>query len=208
MPSYVEVDGSPPGGDTQTMPARAASDEFKEALSLTVQTYEIVVHRWGDTNTLSFVHTILVFVHRLTCWPSAMPYIEEEFPWKLTAIMLNYLIRRCKFELHIEGDDFPASGNDKPRPVPEDYAMRGLIYTEDYYTDEFFNTTTDEDEKFFELPSMIDERRQRILWLGRRIADHGKWLTWNMATCQFSVTPQYDINLDGVSVTLPDDATT
>ena len=52
--------------------------------------------------------------------------------------------------------------------------------------------SSDLDEKMRELPSMADERRQRILWLGREIAAHGKWLVWDEEMGMFSVTKQYE----------------
>ncbi|KAF5707532.1 RNA polymerase II holoenzyme cyclin-like subunit [Fusarium mundagurra] len=50
---------------------------------------------------------------------------------------------------------FPLPEKDQlPRLLPEDFAMRGLLYTEDYLLNDWFrNDNIDEDEKYFELAS-------------------------------------------------------
>lgn len=175
----------------------APGETFTKAISFAAETYKTIIHRWGDMNTLPFLHTSLVFLHHISRFPVAMSYIEGHYPWKLTALMLNYLKQSCKFEPRMDSDVFPGPlKNEQPRPLPEDYAMRGLIYVEDYLPNDWFsNDKVDEDEKYFELASMIDERKERILWLGRQIAKSGKWLTWNDSTGQFWVPPEYDVEL-------------
>ncbi|KPM35382.1 hypothetical protein AK830_g11185 [Neonectria ditissima] len=175
------------------------SDTFSKSLSFAVRTYEIVICRWGDTNILPFIHTTLVFINHMTSYPAAMSYLEGEYPWKFTAVMLNYLITTCGFEPRMDGE-FPGPQKDEaPRPLPEDYAMRGLTYAEDYHPKGWFiNEKIDEDEKYFELASMVDERKERILYLGHKIAAKGKWLTFDADTRLFSVTSKYEVELDEV----------
>ncbi|KAF4983029.1 hypothetical protein FZEAL_1474 [Fusarium zealandicum] len=73
------------------------------------------------------------------------------------------------------------------RLLPEDFAMRGLLYVKDYYPDEWFNAEMEEDPRYFELSSMIEERRHRIISLGYRIATAGNWLVWDAVSQRFSV---------------------
>lgn len=168
-------------------------DKFAKARSFMVSVYEIAVRRWGDPNILPFLHTILAFMLHVSRYPSAMVHLEKEFPWKLTAVMLNHLYHSCKFDLRIDSEEFPgALKNDSPRPLPEDFALRGLIYTEDYYPISWFkDSKVEEDEKYFELASMTDQRKERLLWLGRRLAASSKWLTWENATRKFGVAEPY-----------------
>jgi len=168
-------------------------DKFRTARSFMVAVYEIVVRRWGDPNTLPFLHTILAFMYHVSRYPAAMVHLEKEFPWKLTAVMLNYLHHSCQFEPRIDSEEFPgAQKNDTPRPLPEDFALQGLIYTEDYYPISWFrDSKVEEDEKYFELASMTDQRKERLLWLGRRLATSGRWLTWDNETRQFGVAEPY-----------------
>lgn len=176
------------------------SESFKKALEFAVKTYEIVVLRWGDTNTLPFVHTMMVLIHKLAQYPAAMSYLEQVFPWKLTMVMLNYHLTSCDFEPRMDGD-FPGPEKDEaPRPLPEDYAMRGLIYVDDYYPKLWFvNEKIDEDEKYFELASMVDQRKERILYLGYKIAAQGTWLKFDADSRQFSVADKYDEDFGIVS---------
>ncbi|KFA69688.1 hypothetical protein S40285_05918 [Stachybotrys chlorohalonatus IBT 40285] len=170
---------------------------FRQALSFFKQTYEIVIRRWGDTNTLPYIHTTLVFIYYMAALPTAMTHLEDHFPWKLTEVMLNLLIKSSKFR-PTDGLDFPRQLEDEsPRPLPEDFAMRGLLYTEDYFPNDWFsNDKIEEDERYFELASMIEERQERIIWLGRMIEKLGPWLTWNEASQQFTVDAKYDFDFE------------
>ncbi|KFA80810.1 hypothetical protein S40288_04761 [Stachybotrys chartarum IBT 40288] len=170
---------------------------FQRALSFFKQTYEIVIRRWGDTNTLPYIHTTLVFIYYMAALPTAMMHLENDFPWKLTEVMLNLLIKSSKFRPTDELN-FPRQLEDEPpRPLPEDFAMRGLLYTEDYFPNDWFsNDRIEEDERYFELASMIEERQERIIWLGRKIERLGPWLNWNEASQQFTVDAKYDFDFE------------
>ncbi|EEU41004.1 uncharacterized protein NECHADRAFT_66648 [Fusarium vanettenii 77-13-4] len=179
--------------------AEASPDEtFKQALSFAIRITETVMRRWGDTNTLPFLHTMLVFMNHMTRFPGAISHIEGVFPWKLTSLMLNSLLVSCEagYEVH---SDFRRPERELPRPLPEDFAMRGLIYSEDYFPSDWFkNDKIDEDEKYFELGSMVEERKDRILSLGCKMATSGSWLIWNPDTRQFTVPAKYDVELEDV----------
>ncbi|KAH7302917.1 hypothetical protein B0I35DRAFT_196565 [Stachybotrys elegans] len=131
----------------------------------------------------------------MTAFPAAMTYLEAGFPWGPTADMLNYL-KSCKFQPRMDTAEFPGPKNELPRPLPEDYAMRGLLYTQKYCPANWFdNDKLEEDERYVELPSMVEERRERILGLGRQIARSGKWLTWDAGSGKFDVAPDYAFEL-------------
>lgn len=190
--------------DGSTIPKVPPGDTFKKSLSFAVRTYEIVTTRWGDANILPFVHTTLVFIEHMTRYPTAMSYLEREYPWKLTAAMLNYILASGEYRTRMDGN-FPGLEKDEPpRPLPEDYAMRGLTYAEDYHPKEWFvNEKIDEDEKFFELASMAHERKERILYLGLKIATLGKWLTFDIETKLFYVVSKYDVELAAIPLSQP-----
>ncbi|KAF3066258.1 hypothetical protein CFAM422_009350 [Trichoderma lentiforme] len=175
-------------------PEPIPADTFYQSLSLAVQTLEIVIQRWGDMNILPFLHTQMVFIHHLSKFPAAMKFIEHKYPWKLIATMLNYLRQSCKFEPRMDGAAFPGAENqDHYRPLPEDYAMRGLIYTEEYFPLNWFSgEVVEEDEKYFEQASMVDARKERILWIGRQISSVGQWLLWDAENSTFTVADEYD----------------
>ncbi|KAH6885374.1 hypothetical protein B0T10DRAFT_94127 [Thelonectria olida] len=175
------------------------SETFGQALSFAVRIYDIVIRRWGDTNILPFAHTTLVFLHFMTRNPIAMSYLESQYPWKLTSILLNSLLDASRAEPRMDGN-FPLPEKDEPpRPLPEDYAMRGLAYADGYFPHGWFiNEKIDESEKYFELSSMVEERKERILYLGYQIAAQQKWLTFDEATRRFSVVKIYDVKVEDI----------
>lgn len=183
----IEVSGS----------GNSSLKELAEPLRLFNGAYNVVARRFGDPNILPFLHVTLVFVHHLTFCPEAMAYMARDFPWKLTALMLNTLIGSYQSYARIESEQFPKS-EPVTRPLPDDYALRGFPWVEKYFPNGWFsNDKIDDDEKYFEVASMTEERKERALWLGCRIAaQDGKWLRYDPETHQFSVNPQYDVELE------------
>lgn len=162
---------------------------FEETLLFAVRIYKTVIRHVGDANTLPFIHTMLVFLDHMTRYPDAIEHLEDGIPWKLTAMMLNFLLSSCRFQPHGE---FPGS-----RPLPEDFAMRGLLYVENYFHESWFKGEIDESMKCFELGSS-DDRKERILHLGYKIASLGKWLTWDARAREFAVMDKYDEVLEDI----------
>ncbi|KAM0344031.1 hypothetical protein ACHAPU_007934 [Fusarium lateritium] len=177
--------------------SEATPDEtFNLALDFAVRTITVVVTRWGDTNTLPFLHSILVFMDHMSRYPAAISHLEKLFPWKLTSLMLNSLLATCEPGYKVQSHFRLPEKDQLPRPLPEDFAMRGLLYSEDYFPNDWFrNDKIDEDEKYFELASMSEERKDRILSLGCKIAASGNWLLWDDDACQFSVPAKYNMEL-------------
>ncbi|KAF5025707.1 hypothetical protein F66182_2212 [Fusarium sp. NRRL 66182] len=187
--------------DGSTISETSPDETFNTALAFAVRTIETVVRRWGDTNTLPFLHTILVFMSHMTRYPAAISHLEKAYPWKLTCLMLNSLLVSCEPGYEVQSHFRLPEKEQLPRPLPEDFAMRGLLYSEDYFPNEWFqNEKIDEDEKYFELASMSEERKDRILSLGCKIATSGTWLLWDEQTRQFSVPEKYEVEaeVDGV----------
>lgn len=202
-PISKAMKGTPPDDEPEDQPMRESGvepslpTELVEPLRLFNGTYNVVARRFGDPNILPFLHVTLVFLHHLTFYPAAMAYVAQDFPWKLTALMLNTLIASCQSYARIEGGQFPKNES-ATRPLPDDYALRGFPWVEKYFPSGWFsNDKIDDDEKYFELLSMTEERKERALWLGCRIAAHdGKWLRYDSETHQFSVNPQYEVELE------------
>ncbi|UKZ56726.1 hypothetical protein TrVGV298_010567 [Trichoderma virens] len=125
--------------------------------------------------------------------PEAIP--TDTFHQSLS-LAVQTLEISCKFEPRMDSTVFPGAENqDHYRPLPEDYAMRGLIYTEEYFPLKWFSgEAVEEDEKYFEQASMVDARKERILWIGRQIASLGQWLLWDSESAKFTVADEYDID--------------
>jgi hypothetical protein len=170
----VEMEGSPSDHTAQSL------SSFRNAQRLSNSTLKIVLQRIGDPNVLPFIHVTLVFMFNMTCYPGAMRYLQADFPWDLLSIMLNTLLASYGSPSRIENDKFPLPEKDDVRPFPEDFAVRGLLWTDGYFPEEWFtNEKIDEEEKYHELASMTAERKERILWLGCRIAGRGQGLSYD-----------------------------
>lgn len=186
-------------------PLQEELQKLGKALHFTTQTYSVVIRRHWDPNALPFLHSMMVFVYYMTFFGVAMNHIENEIPWKLIALMLNEFMQSCvdnEYEPHMHGTDFPGPHKDEElRPLPEDYAMRGLVWADKIFPENWFGSESqDEDEKYFNLPSMAMVRHERMLWIGRRIAESGQWLTWDQSSGQFTVTAKYNVDVDDFAV--------
>ncbi|KAF5512568.1 EST/SMG-like protein 1 [Colletotrichum aenigma] len=186
-----------PGG-TQGGHAAAPSQQFLDALDFTCRTHDVVFRRFGDQSVTPYLHVTLSFLYYFSK-VAAITYIEAKIPWKLISSMLNALVGTCSDFDSIKDTKFPPRKS--PRPLPDDFAQRGLIWAENYYPDDWFTAAIDYDEKCFEVASMMEERQDRCLWLGHRIATSasGRWLTYDKHTKQFSVAAQYDVDIDGLT---------
>ncbi|KAI9649245.1 hypothetical protein NHQ30_001813 [Ciborinia camelliae] len=161
---------------------------FKHAQNLSNSALEIVLQRIGDPNVLPFTHVSLVFMFRMSHFSGAMDILAPAFPWQSLAIMLNTLLKSYKSLSRIEDNKFPLPEKDDIRPFPEDFGMRGLLWAEKYFPERWFlNEKTDEEEKYHELPSMLEQRKERILWLACRIADAGPWINFDSSKPEFFV---------------------
>jgi len=163
---------------------------FLDAESFTNGTLEIILRRIGDPNVLSFIHVTLVFMNFMSRHPRAVRYLETNFPWQLLTDMLNTLLATYPTLHRIEDTKFPLPVKDDVRPLPEDFALRGLLWADGYYPESWFsNEKIDDEEKYLEVASMTDERKERILWLACRLASAGSWIYYDGQTRRFSTSP-------------------
>ncbi|KLU82969.1 hypothetical protein MAPG_02036 [Magnaporthiopsis poae ATCC 64411] len=154
----------------------------QRALKFAHDTDLIVMARLGDPNILSYLHARLFFVYAMSKLDAAMGRLEGAFPWHLLTLALNSFIPGLEHPKTYESGEFPTT---PAKPLPEDWALRGLIWTEHEFPAEHFKMDKmEDDERMFETPSLGDHRRERILWLACRIADKGKWIRYDQSTHQ------------------------
>ncbi|KAI1077529.1 hypothetical protein F5B20DRAFT_583235 [Whalleya microplaca] len=193
----------PQNPDEPTESSADTGRNFEGALKLADGTYNVVFRRLGDVNILPFLHVVMVFMYHLTHFPSAMAFVEKTFPWKLVSLQLNSLLQSYREHHRIYDAPFPRPDKEPSlRPLPEDFAMKGLVFVDKYFPNDWFsNDKVDDDEKYFEVASMTDERKERILWLGCRIAKSGKWLTYDETLHKFGVPANYEMDIDNLITT-------
>jgi hypothetical protein len=204
----ADAEDPPPAenkADTRT------SQDLANALQLANKTHNVVLRRFGDPNVLSYFHVTLVFMNYLASRPEAIPYMAPGFPWKLAALMLNTLLSKCKPEQYprIKGKIFPRPEEEdelQPRPLPEDWALRGLVWAADYFPSGWFlNDKLDEDERHIEIGSHAERRKERVLYLGCQIAaKSSEYLRYDSQVHQFNVSPQYDIDVNPAYISQAD----
>ena len=146
---------------------------------------ELWLHRETDSSIHPLVHVYLVFIWSLTIAQEAWkPFgedpvwrnIEKELPWYLICRFLNTVAGEFHSTSKIFAEDFPQSSKEDgdkevPRPLPEDFTLRGQIYSQWYFPSTWFrNIMVDDEERTLERPSTAQDRTERILWLGHRIA--------------------------------------
>ncbi len=169
--------------------------QMHDTLFLANSIHDVVFRRFGDSNVLPYVHCSLAFVYHVSFYPDANAHVSPEFPWKLLSMTLNTLLISFGDYDAIEKEDFPDS-KDFKRPLPEDYAMHGLLWADRYHPLDFFaNDQTDDEEKYMEVPSMEEVRTRRILWLGVRIARHSQSLCYIPQAHRFTVAPQFEVGI-------------
>ncbi|TIC97527.1 Telomerase-binding protein EST1A [Colletotrichum higginsianum] len=179
----------------------AASQKQLDALEFAFRTHDVVFRRFGDPNVSPYVHVTLSFLRHLSHFPTAMGHIEEKVPWKLISRTLNSLMAKCLSVDKIESEEFPRQDKEIPRPLPEDFAQRGLLWVDKYYPNDWFTSAKlDDDEKYREVASMTQERRERCLWLGCRLASSGNWLTYDLATRKFGVPARFEIDIGEITL--------
>ncbi|KAJ4386336.1 hypothetical protein N0V93_009230 [Gnomoniopsis smithogilvyi] len=162
---------------------------FGVASELVKDCDSLVFRRYGDNNVLPYLNVRLSFMNFMARREPAMRYLESSFPWTLLANMLTSLTIGFKHFEHIESQEFPKPSE---RPLCEDWNLRGLLWTDALFPSDWFsNNKVDEDEKSFELPSMTEYRRERVLWLGWNLAAHKKWIIYDEQTKQFRATSEF-----------------
>lgn len=178
--------------NSNTQPSPTISKVFNTASNLT-KDYDILISkRYSDHSILPYFNARLSFLLYLVARTEAMKDVETLVPWSLIALMLNSLSIGVEHHMRIESKNFPRLSN---RPFPEDWSLRGLLWTQYLFPRDWFDVS-DDDEKLFELPSMVGYRRERILWLGCQLAAFGRCLQYDSTSKMFQATPEFDLDYE------------
>ena len=184
----------PSSDDNADAPQPQPQFFFEQAISLMEKTLEIVLGRYDDTNVLQFAHCMLVFVYHVSHYPEALEILGPSLQWPLIIVLLNTLLmERPDLDLSsFDRDCLPISEKETtPQPLPEDSAMRGLLIVEHYHEPSLWIEELEIDEKYFEVPSMMEVRKERLVSLGFRIcARANDYLRYDGALRQFEAGPE------------------
>ena len=170
-----EIQQDPHIGAVDPSPAKINTPSSLLTISLashlTFSILKLAIQRTGDKNILPHAHVSLVFLLSLSAVPQAMDYIEKDVPWHELASFLSSLAKSNDIDPRNEDPHFPQPEKGVGRPLPEDFAINGQIWSQGYHPSGWFeNAMVDDEERSLELPSMAAPRIERIFWLGIRIA--------------------------------------
>jgi len=181
---------------TDQTPAATLTQVYEKGAMLALDTDRIVFPRYGDLYVLGYLHCRLVFMLYLTNFVDAFEHLAR-YHWKLLTQHLNFLIADYRDYKRIESLEFPEPTRGEPRPLPEDWFLRGFLFAEKAYPDAHFQSDkVDLEEKLMEVASMMNERKERVLWLGYCLANRGRWITYDPKEHLFSVAPEFDVQLE------------
>ncbi|KAG9185021.1 hypothetical protein G6011_00012 [Alternaria panax] len=185
--------------DVENEEAFVKSGTFLNAKVITNETFALILRRIGDKNVLPHVHTMLAFLSSLAS-DKYMSDLIEDAPWEELVAFLNALIesenqnqiqgrsqsQTSKIDALLASDVFPAEGERKDElPLPEDYLVRGLIWTHNYFPQKWFEREYDEEERYLELASTVKSRMERVIRLGYKITKHERWITYDENSQEF-----------------------
>ncbi|MCJ1286474.1 hypothetical protein MMC26_005820 [Xylographa opegraphella] len=159
------------------------------ASSIAFETLSIALRRIGDRNVFALANVYLMFVYSLLSKEKAISLLETRIPWEDIARFLTSLAKPETMTSKVSSERFPRPDEGVGRPLPEDFLMRGQLWSEDLFPNTWFvDAAVDDEERILELPSMAAPRVERVLWLGHRIAASGKWMSYEQDSHTFVVS--------------------
>ena len=173
-PSPIEQDASVSSmteSDISLRVSTLASDvTFTSACFLTMTTFALVLRRIGDKNVLPHVHVIISFLATFAS-VNYVSQIIDHAPWAELVLFLNTLLKSEQGpEIAVLEPVFPEDQADN-LPLPEDYLIRGQIWSQWYFPEGWFKKEHDEEDRYMELPSTIKLRTERVLHLAYELAN-------------------------------------
>lgn len=150
----------------------------------------VALQRIGDKNVHPLVHVSLVFLWRLAIMGKPVQYVEKDVPWVEISSFLSTLAKSVDNASTFQAEEFPCPAEGVGRSLPEDFVLRGQVWSRGHFPEKWFeDAKVDDEERSMEVPSMAAPRVERILWLGVRLASLGQWISYDRESRTFSTTP-------------------
>jgi len=158
---------------------------------------------------LPFVHTMLVFfsgIETLKTYATSetaeensnqttpLHMLDTLFPsnevdWSALSAFLNLIASTYPITDHMEAFEgtgiFPTDGH----PLPEDYMIRGLVWTQRYFPPRWFEDRSEDDDGSRALETEANRKEEhragRVLPLGMDVARHSRFLSYNREVRRF-----------------------
>ena len=175
-------DASPSPAESPTSPVRFKLEQLSEedykislrnlklAASVAFVTFSIFLQFSDDVNVFPAIHEFFVVLTELVTYREIMDLIGADVPWIRIEIFLNSIVTKQQTSFGGSRSEFLHS-LDVDRPLPEDYVRQGLPYGRNYVSQvNLDRANLDSEEQGIEAPSMAAPRKQRLVYLGRKIA--------------------------------------
>lgn len=158
--------------------AEMTSRVFSETLTAFLR--NVLRHSPAHESFRAHIHIKLAFIFALLRLDADSPSVRPVsdlwplFPWQELCDFLNELVAdsvssTVNRQLQIFDPTKPAHGADDP-PLPEDYLIRGQLWSADYPPEALFKRAREQDERSKETGGSAQQRQGRILWLAVQIA--------------------------------------
>ena len=145
---------------------------------------------WEQNHILPMVHVMLVFIWCSSSVSGAIEPLEKAIPWTAICSYLNHMaVQPGAWTNAIWEESLPSVEGTTGRPPPEDYVLRGQVYTQKFFSPTWFSKPkVDEEERMLELFSHDAYRNIRILWLAARICSANQWICFDRDSKKFVIT--------------------
>lgn len=159
----------------------AASDRsFEFAAKLFFSTLAIVLDRSADHNTHSYCHVVLSLLLSLASF-CTLDQAESELcqntqaflskvPWPAICHLLNMVSKSEQFSNRYENTQFLRPEEGDPGPLPEDFLIRGMVFTQTYFPADWFDGACTGERRTMEFQSTMYRRGERLMWIGYNLA--------------------------------------
>lgn len=145
------------------------------------------MERHIDFKVLAFLHIIFVFVHSMSEIDEGMPIIDPVFPWKQASTFFNELSEYCSKQKVRRKNDKKGAVSNRPQGdkdvgqiLPEEVSMRGLLFARTYLAEkQFKNVGGKRIESRQGTDYYTQLRCERLLKLGKALAEESCWLIWD-----------------------------
>ena len=76
-----------------------------------------------------------------------MIYVEQDVPWTEICSFLNKLAKPNALTFRVQAETFPKPEEGFGRPLPEDFIIRGQMYSQWYFPETWFKDAMIDDEE-------------------------------------------------------------
>ncbi|TLD05111.1 uncharacterized protein PgNI_09326 [Pyricularia grisea] len=144
----------------------------------------------GDLNIMSYLDMKLRFLDAIRSLKASQINLKASFLWRLLPHSLNYLSPRVEEPEKFETQKFPKPAG---KPLPEDYTIRGLLWTQSGRPQKYFGVAEVGDDESMSEPILLGEYRcERVVWPAFRIAKERGRITYDRETDHLPLAREYE----------------